>query len=145
MTKDGWRTVLINAAGIVLGALLLVLAGALGSSLTDGSLLRLLGAVDIQTGNHVVSTVPVPPPPGSPALTDSQRLRTYSGSVNFPRAFSRPPTVTLAMNRLVARPIPIVSVQLQGRPTTTGFDYEIHTWMESHIFSVGVTWVAVAP
>ena len=46
-SRGSWRPVLINAAGIVLAALVILIPGAVGSWLTDGSVLRLFGAVDI--------------------------------------------------------------------------------------------------
>ena len=142
MVRNLWKAILTNAGGGIVAAVLLLSGGAIWNTVTDGSLLRLLGAVDVQVGSRSIDDVPVP---GNPPSTNSNELRTSRGRIDFPRPFASEPIVAVALNRLDTEKMANTRVSLEIRDITrTGFDYEVHTWLDTRVYSVGITWVAVA-
>ena len=151
------KPILHNTVGGVISALVILALGAGGNWVSGGGLLRLLNGVtqqkmndhvhpvthpiiEIQTGTLQATNVFMPPIP-----TDPHATRTFVGTVAFPRPFSTPPAVTLAMNRLDTERTANTRISLEVQSVSeTGFNYAVHTWSDSQVYSVGASWLAVA-
>ena len=150
MARNGnlLKTVVSNAAGGVVAALVILLGGVAWSWVAEGSLVSLLGGATrqqmydhVQTGTFFVN--------GRPALAggapaDSGR-RTVSQQVKFHRAFSKPPSVTLSTHRLDTWKHANTRITLDVTDITEEhFVVTTSTWGDSRVYSIGGSWVAVA-
>ena len=147
------KTIVSTVAGGLVTALMLMTSGVLWSWMTDGTLVELLGGArqqdvaehvhpithpEIQVGLFSVS---------SPAIsTDPGSMRSVTGRVPFPQVFSSTPFVTLSMNSLDTERAANTRITLEVRDITREyFEYSVNTWLDSIVYSVGVSWLAIAP
>lgn len=145
-----------NTLVTVLAAVVLLAGAAFGNWATDGGLLRLLNgvtqqemqrhthpSVEVQVGTFLAQGIAGAMLPRDPDEVGG--VRTYRGTVAFDNAFSQVPDVVLGMTWLDTERAYNTRVTLEVESvTTTSFVYRANTWLDSQVYMVGGSWVAVA-
>ena len=77
---------------------------------------------------------------------ETMQRGTVEGRVDFPMAFARVPVVHMALTQADIRRG--ANVRLRVGITSVdqeGFEYELYSWSDTHVYSASASWIAVVP
>ena len=132
---------------VAAGGLISILGGATARELAavKGQLMAHVEEVQVQSGVEILPFTREERPLA--AQRGDSRLRGIVGRrVDFPAAFAREPVVHMALAGADARDG--ANLRLRVRVTSVdpeGFEYELYSWADTHLFNASASWVAVVP